>query len=309
MKEELNIDLQNIDETAKIAKAFASNVRLEILKILKQKPLNISEIAEKTGIPISSAALHIKTLEDAGILITKSLPGLRGSQKVCALKIEKVDFTIVDSSGLSKDKNVITEAMPIGNYFDCQVAAPCGISSENQLLASEDSIYGFFSPERSEAQILWFTTGYLEYRFSNQKLKKVHSLKSLEFTFEICSEAPGYHNDWKSDITFWINNIELGYTTTPADFGGRRGNLNPSWWDDNMTQFGLLKKISVTENGTYIDGIRISDLRLGNLHLKENCFLSFKIGIKEDSKYVGGLNLFGDKFGDYPQNIHMDIIY
>jgi len=36
-------------------------------------------------------------------------------------------------------------------------------------------------------------------------------------------------------------------------------------------------------------------------------YISFKIGVKEDSKYVGGINLFGNKFGDFEQNIDMRI--
>jgi predicted transcriptional regulator len=32
-----------------------------------------------------------------------------------------------------------------------------------------------------------------------------------------------------------------------------------------------------------------------------------KIGVKPDAKYVGGFNLFGEKFGDYPQSIIMQL--
>lgn len=309
MKEHLFLDFSDMEQSALVAKALSSDVRLRILDIIKEKPLNVSEIASKAEIPISTAALHIKILEEAGIVITQFMPGLRGSQRVCGLRVEKVEFTILSQNPISNNKNIITESIPIGNYFDCDITAPCGIVSGTSFLGSEDSPYGFYSPEKHTAQIIWFSKGYLEYRFSNYHLKKIKSLHSLEFSFEICSEAPGYNNDWKSDISLWINNLEAGSFTSSGDFGGRRGKLNPDWWNDNMTQYGLLKTVLINESGTYIDSTFVSDFTLADYDLNNKTFISFKIGVKEDAKYLGGLNLFGECFGDYPQNIVMKIQY
>ncbi|MDR0732140.1 MAG: hypothetical protein LBF63_10765 [Treponema sp.] len=44
---------------------------------------------------------------------------------------------------------------------------------------------------------------------------------------------------------------------------------------------------------------------LAALRITGKDFISFKIGIKEDAEYVGGLNLFGEHFGNYNQNIEM----
>lgn len=309
MKEHIELDFSEKEQISKVAKALSSSVRLEILDILREKPLNISEISEKMGIPISSTALHMKVLEDSGIVITQSMPGLRGSQRVCGLKINQVTMTLLNQQeNISKD-NIYTETMPIGNYFDCKITAPCGIASENTFLSSEDSVYGFYSPEKHTAQILWFTQGYLEYRFPNIQMQKLKHIKSLEFSMEICSEAPGYNNSWKSDITFWINGKEIGFFTSPGDYGGRRGKQTPQWWDNNMTQFGVLKSLSITEEGTFLDGEFFSPLTLSDFSLRDNPYISLKLGVKEDAHYVGGLNLFGEKFGDYAQNILMKIIY
>lgn len=307
MKEELDIDFSSIETMSKIAKALSSNVRLQILDSIKFKPLNISEIAEKVGIPISSTALHIKLLEDADIVITQSVPGLRGSQRICGLKIEKIHFTILNQEEALNSNNIITEYMPIGNYFDCNVTAPCGIVSDTGFLSSEDSIHGFYSSLKHTAQLIWLTKGYLEYRFSNHRLKKVKDIKFIEFSFEVCSEAPGYNNNWKSDISIWINNLEIGFFTSNGDFGGRRGKLNPDWWNDNMTQFGILKNILINDEGTYIDGVKISDITLTDCNLNNDNFISFRIGVKDDAEYIGGFNLFGEKFGDFPQNICMRV--
>ncbi|GHV78648.1 hypothetical protein AGMMS49944_04390 [Spirochaetia bacterium] len=55
------------------------------------------------------------------------------------------------------------------------------------------------------------------------------------------SETPGTNKNWLSDITMWINTIEIGSWTSPGDFGDRRGMLTPSWWKLEGSQYGLLK--------------------------------------------------------------------
>lgn len=309
MKEQLYLDLSNIEASVKIAHALSSNIRLQIIQLIKNKPLNVSELAKLLNIPISSTALHVNVLEDAQLVITTSRPGLRGSQKVCALKVEHISFHIRDELSGIQGSNRITETIPIGSYFDFQVTAPCGIVSDTAFISPEDNVHGFYLPERSKAQLIWFTAGYLEYRFSSYRSKNLESASSYEFSFEICSEAPGYCNDWKSDVSIWINHRKIGILQTLGDYGGRKGLLNPKWWDENNTQFGLLHHVSVTQDGCYIDDKRVSDETLSSLELSRQPYISFQIGVEEDAIYRGGLNLFGEKFGDYPQNIVMRVAF
>ena len=51
--------------------------------------------------------------------------------------------------------------------------------------------------------------------------------------------------------------------------------------------------------GNYVD----YDVSINDLQLKNEDFISLKIGVKKDAKYVGGLSLFGKSFGDYNQDI------
>jgi predicted transcriptional regulator len=46
---------------------------------------------------------------------------------------------------------------------------------------------------------------------------------SLHLSLEICSEAPLHHENWPSDITVWLNGVEIGAWTSPGDFGDVRG--------------------------------------------------------------------------------------
>ena len=120
---------------------------------------------------------------------------------------------------------------------------------------------------------------------------------------EICSEAPFYRNDWKSEITLFICDKEIGTWISPGDFGGRRGKQNPAWWSDALTQFGILTIWEIREDGAYVNDVKISDVSINDLDLKKEDYISLKIGVKKDAKYVGGLSLFGKSFGDYNQDI------
>ena len=115
--------------------------------------------------------------------------------------------------------------------------------------------------------------------------------------------------EWPSDITLWINQREAGTWTCPSDFGGRRGKLNPDWWEDKNTQYGKLKVWTLEENGTYLDGKKVNAVSVTDYCLADGPFISVRIGVKEDAKHQGGVNLFGNSFGDYPQDIVMRILY
>lgn len=308
MKEHLHLDYHNIPFAARVAKALGSEIRLQILERLELRPMNISEVADMVGIPISTTAMHIRVLEEAGLVVTQSLPGLRGHQKVCGLRVEQVDFALRTVQSQAAP-NVLSVDMPIGNYFDCNIVAPCGIVSEESFIAQEDNISGFYSAQKHTAQLIWFSRGFLEYRFTNYQMKRLQAVKELSFSLEICSEAPAYNNSWKSDITVWINQMEVGCIRCEGDYGGRKGKLNPEWWSMDFTQYGHLRTLSITEEGCYVDKERVSEQNLLSLQVMDQDYISFKIGLKETSKYVGGLNLFGEHFGDYPQNIIMKVMY
>jgi predicted transcriptional regulator len=65
----------------------------------------------------------------------------------------------------------------------------------------------------------------------------------------------------------------------------------------------LLKVWKVTTNGSYVDGVLVSNRTLRDLSLRPGEPLRVRIGIKDNAAHVGGINLFGDKFGNYPQGI------
>ncbi len=59
----------------------------------------------------------------------------------------------------------------------------------------------------------------------------------------------------------------------------------------------------MTSNGSFVDGVQVSGVTLDELSLNANEPVPVRIGIKEDARNIGGMNLFGSKFGNYPQDI------
>ncbi len=302
----LMLDLAEVEEVCNVGKALSSPVRLEILKLLYEESLNIGEISEKLSIAPSSAAMHVNILEKADLINAEVQPGTRGAVRLCSKKNDIVNISLDNVS--QKVNQVVSVNMPIGAYTDCEMFSTCGIADENGIIGNEDALQCFYLPERMNAQIIWSSSGYVEYKFPNQ-LPKRSELKMLGLSMEICSEAPNYRENWKSDITVWINGIDCGTWRSPGDFGARRGRLTPSSWSSGSTQYGLLTTWKVRKDGCYINENKVGDTHIGMLSIKENEPIVIRIGNKKDAKYVGGFNIFGEKFGDHSQNIILSMEY
>lgn len=304
MKEQLKLGVHQMEELAVVGKALSSPIRIEMLRILEKNHYNVNELAEMLEIPASSAAMHVRVLEESGLIQTELKPAVRGSMKICKKTVGTVFIDLEET----EKRNYERINMPVGNYVDYHVEPTCGIVSREGYIDVEDEPAIFYHPKRSEAKLIWLGKGYLEYRFPNAALKK-NRVKEMEISAELCSEDHEYHLDFPSDITLWINGKEAGTWRSPGDFGGRRGKLNPAWWPDQNTQYGILKRWKVDETGTYLDEEQISAYTLSDYELGKRDYISVKFGIKEDAKAQGGMNLFGDQFGDYPQDIVMQFLY
>lgn len=302
----LNLNADNEEMLCLVSKALSSPDRIKILKLLYYNSYNIGEIAELLKIPASTAALHIKTLENANLIHTEQQPGCRGSMKLCS---RKNDFISIRLNGIPTDVDqVSTISMPVGAYTDCSIIPTCGLADAEGHIGFEDRVADFFLPSRLNAQLLWTSGGFVEYKFPYAIAADI-KLKQLLLSFEACSEAPNYREDWKSDITIWINGQDCGTWYCPGDFGARRGKLNPGWWENGQTQYGLLTTLNITENKTFINNKESSSIGLKKLSLCDNSFITVRIGNKSNAKYPGGFNLFGHKFGDYEQDINLSFVY
>lgn len=294
-------------EAKQTLKALASEPRLRILELVSHQLHNVSEIAEALEVPISTATRDINILEEAGLLRSELKPASRGLQKMCMRVYDTILIELPARDGSSEEQE-IELSMPIGAYADCEIVPTCGLTSESGIIGLFDDPASFYEPDRVRAQLIWFHQGYVQYRFPNRLPAQV-AVDNLRLSLELCSEAPLHHDDWPSDITVWINNVEIGTWTSPADFGGQRGTLTPDWWESRNSQYGLLKVWQVNGEGSFVDGLKVSSVRLEDLKLTEGETISVKIGIKEDVEHVGGINIFGSQFGNYPQDIVLSMRY
>lgn len=302
---DLLVDINSPDAEI-IFKALGNSLRLRILTLLSHDHLPVTEIINKLDVPASTVNQHLRVLEEAGLIQTFLRPATRGTEKVCAKVYQKLECDLVPVR--VQPERAIEISMPVGAYVDFQVTRPCGLASASNIIGLLGDPEAFLEPNRIDAQLLWFASGYVEYRFP-KKLPPRAALESLSLSMEICSEAAGYAEDWPSDITLWINGVDVGTWTSPGDFGKQHGLLNPDWWSSNHTQYGLLKIWQVTNTGSFIDGILISNKTIADLDVEQQPYISVRIGVKPDAEYQGGVNLFGRYFGNYPQDMLLRLVY
>ncbi|OLV18994.1 ArsR/SmtB family transcription factor [Deinococcus marmoris] len=290
-----------------VVHAVNSETRLSMLSLLSHSPMNVSELTAAMGLPHSTVNFNLKLLEEAGLLEVQYMPGTRGRQKLISKRYEEILIKL-PGAAVSAQSNVVEISMPIGNYRRSDVTSTCGLATESKLIGMVDDPRSFFEPEHVFAQIIWFRHGTLGYDFPNN-LPHGAEASELELSVELCSEAPEHDLDWPSDITVWVNDTEIGTWTSPADYGGVRGRHTPLWWPINHTQHGLLKRFKISREGTFIDGKQVGDTSIEQLKLGDQPQIQVRVGVKDDARYKGGVNLFGHKFGNNEQDLLMRLWY
>ena len=291
------------EEGLDVLKGLASSVRVKILKLLHvQGPLNVNDIAAALDLPQSTVSSNVQILEEASLIRTETQKARKGNQKICHSTFDEVLVMFKDDIKPLKS-NEIEVSMPLGLYTSCDVSAPCGLCSTESIIGLLDVPDTFLDPDRMKAGLIWFTQGHVEYQFPNNARLAKNEIEAIEFSLEVSSEAPGTSEEWPSDITFTVNGVEIGTWTSPGDFGDRRGVYTPDWWKLKGSQYGKLKTWRVNGTGTYIDGVRISDVRLEQLSVEAHRSIRLRIGVKKDAKHPGGVNIFGKGFGNYDQDI------
>lgn len=288
-----------------IYKALASEVRLEIIQLLTDSEFNVTELAATLNLSSSIIARHIKILENAGIIQSKIIPAQSGTQKISKLCLE--DIQIIFPKQRSNTYNYHQVEIPIGQYTNFQILPYCGLASTKEFIGDFDDPRYFSDSKRVNAEIIWFTQGFVEYKIPNF-LESQNTLEFIDISLEIASEFPFHNNVWPSDITFFLDGIELGTWTSPGDYGDIRGKNNPDWWPADMNQYGLLKNLRIDDHHTLINGEELSTFSIHDFNTKKS-FFDFRIEVKKDAKNVGGCTLFGKGFGNYSQDINFRLYY
>ncbi|MUG25207.1 ArsR family transcriptional regulator [Paenibacillus macerans] len=279
--------------------ALASEVRWKMMSLLADCEMNVKDIANRLELSPSIVTMHIRKLEQAGLVGSRRVRLNGGTHKICFLKQKNVEIELPSAGHTAKIRE---QSISVGHYTAFEVHPTCGLGTREKEIGVWDDPRYFLDPERVHAAILWFGWGYVEYKIPNFLLAD-QTADAIEISMEIASEAPGLRDYWPSDIEFIFNGISLGTWTSPADFGrAARGKFTPEWWHRNVNQYGLLKTIRIDASGTFIDDERMSEVTLADIKLREP-FWTLCFAVDERAVNVGGLTLYGSGFGNHDQDI------
>ncbi len=301
------IHITSLDDGVELFKALGSDVRIQILKILLENDrMSMNQLATQLNLSNGALTGHIKKLEECGLISTSNESASHGNSKLCSVIQDKIVIEIEKPLDLA---NVSTTDIKVGQFSKYDICPTCGLANSASVIGEIDDARYFAHPDHFNADILWFTKGYVEYALPNL-VPSNNNITQISISFEISSEAPGIDTNWPSDISFSINGKKVGMWTSPGDFGGEiLGMFTPDWWPPNWNQYGLLKLLVVNKFGTYIDGLQISDITIDDLKLKPGQPLDFRIAVEDDAEHIGGVTLFGKTFGNYGQDIRVSINY
>lgn len=300
------LHIKSLDEGLDIFKALGSEVRIEIIKILlENRGMNMNELAGRLSITNGALTSHIKKLEDCGLITVSSESTGHGNQKICSVHLDKI---LIDMDSQEDFKNVYQTDLKVGHFSDYKVYPTCGLASGSKIIGEVDDTRYFAHPDRYNAEILWFTRGYVEYIIPNF-IPFSQKIDQITISLEIGSEAPGSNDVWPSDISFFINDKKIAVWTSPGDFGNVRGIFTPDWWYPNWNQYGLLKILVINKKGTFIDGLQISDISIRDFDFDYRSIIKLKMEVEKDAEHVGGLTIFGKSYGNYNQDISVRINY
>lgn len=289
-----------------VYEALASDARLNILRLVSERDLNISQLAEHLNLSKAIVTKHVQKLEEAHLLRSRKVPGKSGLQKISELAVD--DIQIQFPVAIYRSYSMYAHNIRLGHYTNFDVQPTCGLATVDAVVGALDDPLSFVSSDRVNCGLLWFSAGFVEYKIPC-RLEEGAVPKMLEISMEIASEFPLSNNIWPSDIRFDINGVNVGSWTCPGNFSDVRGFYTPSWWGDSLSQYGLLKHLRVTDDTTRMDGNPISDITLADLNLASSPFINFRIIASPEARNAGGVTLFGKGFGNHEQDLQFKLYY
>ena len=153
----MNIDIS--EKWLPVYEALDSTVRIKIINLLSESPLNVKEIASKLELSSAIITMHINKLEKAGIVKGERTRSKGGVQKICSLIVDgiMIDFPKRTQERVKNHEYIV----PIGHYTDFEVTPTCGLATPEKVIGYFDDARYFLDPQRVDAKILWFTQGLL----------------------------------------------------------------------------------------------------------------------------------------------------
>lgn len=298
---------KSLEEAEEVFKALSTPMRLKIMEMINEDDeLSMNDLAETLKLTNSAISMHVSKLESAGLVKVKTKAGKRGNMKIIQPMHDRL---MIDLMPAKEVRKFYQDDIRVGYYTNYKIAPTCGISTGNYIIGALDDPRYFNFPDRFNAGILWFGSGFIEYNIPNHLIAG-QTLTELQISFEICSEYPEYNDDYPSDIYFSINGKPLGMWVSPGDYGDRKGYVTPQWWPELLNQYGLLKTLIINSEGTYIDGSnQISEVTIEDLAIDYTSTITLRFEVPKETANCGGFTLFGEEFGDHNQAIRVKTFY
>ena len=148
------------DMICKVSRALASPERVRILKSLLNHPKYLSDLSKELDIPVSSVSRHIDVLAEAQLVFIDYQPGLKGHTKFCTQLATEYTISLYAPNLETEQEKEYTVEMPVGMFSHCHIKPPCGMAGKSSDFSLPfDDPRVFFSPERIQAECIWFHTG------------------------------------------------------------------------------------------------------------------------------------------------------
>lgn len=299
---ELSLDERSLP----VFECLASTTRLEILKFIGSEKKSVGEIAKHLKISSAITTRHIQKMEDAGLIHSERGVGANRNKKMVYLKVDDINIRFPEK--IYQEFQRYSTNLKLGHFTDFSVTPTCGLATTEDVVGKADDPKYFMDAKRVDAALLWFSSGFVEYKIPNL-LQENETPEMLEISFEIASEFPLSNNVWPSDISIYVNDVKVAVYTVPGNFSDIRGRYTPEWWNDSFSQYGLLKHLRINKLDTGIDGEAYSDVTIEDLKLRELPFIKLRFSAEDDAKHQGGLTLFGTGFGNHQQDILITTYY
>ena len=126
------LHIEKLSDGLNLFKALGSDVRLEIVRLLVEQPMNMNELAGKLHITNGALTTHIKKLEECGVVAVSSDSGGHGNQKICQVVPDKLLINVKNAP--LPAENTCSVDLKVGRYSSCRVYPTCGLSTADRII-------------------------------------------------------------------------------------------------------------------------------------------------------------------------------
>jgi predicted transcriptional regulator len=256
-------------------------------------------------------------LEKAGFITSQYRSGSAGNMRVCHKEYDRLVFDFEPQKSEEDEETYYESEIPVGNYFNFDAWAPCGLATHDHIILKWDDPTSFFNVARVKASLVWTAFGYLEYRipldplFVGKHITKIRILMEVSAhhmvkTHKALCLPPGLTADRitedATDVTFWVNDTEIGTQTVGVGRSREEAVYTPTWWR-TLPYHGELIQLSLNEGGCFINKQKTNDLTASRILKQRDRFFTLRLGIKPEAEHMNGIMLFGRDFGRYDHGL------